>query len=142
MEVWRGVREPSVPVEIRHIVFTPDEIVTAIIHDHHARGRAVPCGRIARAEVLDTAPGEPVAFGLAIAPNPALNPGAGTAALELKMGGAELAAALISYCKHCRVPVPRKSVKSLQRIGGSQIGLIVTMGVGSSTAAARTALGG
>ncbi|MFC7739585.1 hypothetical protein ACFQX4_28545 [Roseomonas sp. GCM10028921] len=123
------------PVEIRHIVFTPDEIVTAIVHDHHARGRAVPCGRISRAEVLDTAPGEPIAFGLVIAPNPVLNPGAGTAALELTMSGAELAAALISYCKHCRVPVPRKGVKSLQRIGGSQIGLIVTMGIQPSGAA-------
>ena len=128
------------PVEIRHIVFTPDEVVTAIVHDHHARGRAVPCGRISRAEVLDTAPGEPVAFGLAIAPNPVLNPGAGTAVLELGMSGAELAAALISYCKHCRIPVPRKGVKSLQRIRGTQIGLIVTVGADSNSATSARSL--
>ena len=128
MECGRGVRESLLPVEIRHIVFTPDEIVAAVFHHFHARGRAAPCGSISSAEVLDTAPGEPVAFRLVITPDPILDPRAGTAALELELRGPELAAVLIGYCKHARIPVPRNSDKSLQRIVGSQIGLIVTMG--------------
>ena len=51
---------------------------------------------------------------------------------DVALGGAELIAALIGYCKSASIPVPLKGSKVLERFG-SQVGLVITIaGRGSS----------
>ena len=110
------------PTEIRHILFRPSEIVTAVTDYSRRTGAKLPTGSIVRcaveSEVQDGV--EAVRFSMEIAMD-----GAAQQRREIVTGGASLAAALILFCRDHHIPLPISSDKSL-RCFGEQLALVVT----------------
>ena len=97
------------PTEIRHIVFDPAEVQSALV-DYHRR-RMAEMRRLSLADI-------------SIQDEPALRAFLSfidhEGALEVvELARAELAAALILYCNQTRVPMPARAVKELKRHGAA-----------------------
>jgi len=94
--------------ELRCIVFNEKEVVTAVIDHRHSKRKPLPVGMVR---------------GIAINTD-----GRNTCSLKLEdydgkrnavsITEAELAAALIEYCLSRRIPMPRKSDKEINVVGG------------------------
>lgn len=110
------------PTEIRHLIFSSAEILEAVVQYYRQQGRSLLTGHLREAGPVDTPPGVPLIFRVAIAPNEPH--GAELETVDLR--GADLATALIGYCRHRGIPLPVKGSKVLERFG-PQIGLIITI---------------
>lgn len=110
------------PTEFRHIIFSRDELLSAI-QDYRIRRR-------------DPLPTGPVAH-FSIVKDPALHAQLqieveeGERSTELTIDRDELANALIMYCIDQQIPMPVQSNKFLQLFGGS-VGLVITRNVASA----------
>ncbi len=115
------------PTEIRHILFTANEVVEAAAHYKRLCGAPLPTGTVTEACAIDTIPGAPIAFRIVVElDKPVLS---GEFAMKTKvfdLVGADLAAPLIAYCCKRGIPMPVKGAKSLQRFG-TKIGLIISL---------------
>jgi hypothetical protein len=105
------------PHEIRHIIFSNEEVARALVDYHRRSGNPLPTGSVLRC-------------------SPELQDGHVTAALHMTVDqdgsrlavpvtSNALAAALILFCINQRIPLPTKAAKSLQMVG-EQVGLVIT----------------
>jgi len=126
---------PPMPKEIRYLLFSAQEVQTAVIEFYRKRrggaAAAVPARRTAAAmepglaiELCQRADGEPFAL-LRVGP-----PGGGgrDAAAAIELAAPDLVSALILYCKDKRIPIPAGGYKSLE-IVGDELGLLATLRV-------------
>jgi len=107
-----------VPVELRHLIFTPSEIIEAISLFRRARGQAIPSGQVKFAQAVGGQSDTPLHFRLVIQPDVAARNDAFDAEYKLELTSAELAAVLIIYCKSRSIPIPAGSTKALQNFSG------------------------
>ncbi|HEY0523396.1 MAG TPA: hypothetical protein VGD08_08400 [Stellaceae bacterium] len=121
------------PKEIRYLLFSAQEVQTAVIEFYRKRrggaAAAVPARRSAAAmepglaiELCQRADGEPFAL-LRVGP-----PGGRDAAAAIELAAPDLVSALILYCKDKRIPIPAGGYKSLE-IVGDELGLLTTLRV-------------
>ena len=113
--MWGG---PTVPSEIRHIVFSTAEVVAAIREYRRHVSRPLPAGTLRRFEMHPGKGGVRASFEIA--------PDNATPAQGWEVGGGEITDALILYCGAHNVPLPATGIKTLQRFGDSLL-LIVTV---------------
>jgi hypothetical protein len=111
------------PSEIRHIVFKPPEVVEAIGIYYRRVGRAVPPGVVSTCGPERSGAASPAAFRMTIdedqaATEPPPSPPAHPRQQDLVVEGAELAAALILFCRRQKIPLPANATKSLEVYGG------------------------
>lgn len=113
----------SMPTEMRRIVFSGEEL-RAALDGHRVRPeRALPLGMIAALRLE----GDALAIDIA-------GPQSPPASVTIK--AAEVGAALVNYCKHCKIPLPRNATKSLA-IAGDRLALDVRIGPALPLAPAR-----
>ncbi|HYC05144.1 MAG TPA: hypothetical protein VEB20_01505 [Azospirillaceae bacterium] len=105
------------PTEIRHIIFTNDEVMRAVVEYHKRTANPLPPGNVIRC-----AP-EKVDQQIKLSLHVALD--ADGARQILVLEEPVLAAALIFYCIQNKIPLPTKAAKSLQMVG-EQVALKVT----------------
>ena len=120
------------PNEIRHLIFSAGETVEAITAYNRSRGVAMPNGTVAWAGPVETQPGKPVSFSVSVLSDTAVRASEKDKTEEVALGGPDLIAALIGYCRKCSIPVPLKGSKVLERFG-SQVGLVITIAGRGST---------
>jgi hypothetical protein len=101
------------PTEIRHILFSNDEVIRAVVEYHRRAGAPLPSGSVIRLEVLP----EPVRCTLHLG----LDGGARQAHW---VDNQTLAACLIFFCINQRIPLPTKASKQLQMMN-DKITLVV-----------------
>jgi hypothetical protein len=109
------------PSEIRHILFQPPEVVAALGAYFRRVGRAVPPGVIIQCGPEQMNKDAPARFRMTIEDErPLANPvrPSGDAAQCITVDGADLAAALILYCRSHKIPLPANASKSLEILGG------------------------
>lgn len=93
------------PRETRQILFDKDEVVTALVDYSKATAGRLPPGRI---ESCQLRPGDPVDAVLLIRDLDE------TGYSRVRFDASQVAAALITLCRKLRVPVPKRSTKSLE----------------------------
>ena len=103
------------PREMRQIMFRAPEIMTAITEYHRRRAIVLPQG---------------TAIGCRITDEPALSvtltiESDDDASTELSVDAEVLAASLILYCIHRKIPLPAEADKRLQKVGDDGVALIV-----------------
>jgi hypothetical protein len=108
-------------MELRHIVFRSDEVVAALKFYWERIGRSHPRGLVQRCGPEGTSNDGDIRFRIVIAPETR-----DQQPTHLVLEKADVAAALILYCKDSNIPLPRIAEKSLQ-IFGSQLCLLATM---------------
>lgn len=102
------------PIEIRHIIFSNEEVIRAVVDYHRRSGSPLPSGSIIRLELIT----EPVVrCGLHIG----LDDGARQAHW---VDNPTLAACLIFFCINQRIPLPTKSAKQLHMMN-DKVALVV-----------------
>ena len=107
------------PTEIRHIIFSSEELFIALKEYRKRRREPLPSGSVVK---------------FAIEQSPELSaitriaPESGDPEKVFVSNRDELATALIMYCIDNKVPMPVKSTKFLQMFGGS-LGLVITKNV-------------
>lgn len=101
--------------EFRQIVFTPKEIVRAVVDYRKWRKDALPEGRWVTFDMLT----DPISVALAIQAQ-------GDAPKTFHIPQDELASALILFCINAKVPIPAKSQKDVGYVG-EQMALSITM---------------
>lgn len=107
------------PVEIRHILFTEQEVVSALADFHRRAKEPLPAGTIARFSVL-AEPSVRVEMDID-------RDGEGQRRRNVVVEKEKLAAALILFCKMKRIPLPASSFKVL-RVINKQLTLVVSIG--------------
>ncbi len=113
------------PTEIRHILFKPSEVITALLLLQRQRRIELPTGTIEAADADDDANGLPF-FTIQLRPDDAARATHG-AHIPLRFGSADLQAALLLQCRERNLPLPMKGSKVIQRFG-SKLGLVVAIG--------------
>lgn len=108
------------PSEIRHIVFTPVEIIAALDGFLRSRGQPLPTGAVLKIEIE---PGEPLLVNVTVTTDLAVR------IATLHFAEAEVAAALLNYCRDYRIPLPGYGAKHLHRVGRN-LALSVTLNRG------------
>lgn len=113
------------PTEIRHILFSPAEMVVAVSDFSRRTGKPLPPGSVVGCRINSAVEDgvELVRFSLSIASAAAA--GNVCEQREVTSGGSNLAAALILFCRDRRIPLPSDADKSLRRFG-DQVALVVT----------------
>ncbi len=107
------------PSEIRYILFQRPEVVEAIGTYFRKVGRAVPPGVITDCGPERCGAGSPARFSITIEdeagqPDDAMRLPDFPRKLRLTVDGADLAAALILYCRAQKIPLPASATKSLE----------------------------
>jgi hypothetical protein len=105
-----------VPTEIRHIIFSSEELFVALKDYRKRRREPLPTGSVVKF-TLEQVPALSVAVRIA--------PDTGEPERVFVANRDELATALIMYCIDNKIPMPVKSTKFLQIFGGS-LGLVIT----------------
>jgi len=110
------------PSEIRHILFQPPEVVVAIGAYFRRLGRAVPPGVVTHCGPERINHESPVRFRMTLENDRSLAgnlvPHGLADAQRILVDGADLAAALILYCRSHKIPLPANATKSLEVFGG------------------------
>jgi hypothetical protein len=129
------------PKEIRYLLFSAQEVQTAVTEFYRKRRGGADGGGSAAAvpparrtievepalaiELRRRADGEP--FALVRAGKPG-GIGRGAAAASAELAAPDLVGALLLYCKDRRIPIPAGGYKSLE-IVGDELGLLTTLRV-------------
>jgi hypothetical protein len=114
------------PIEIRHILFTPGEVVEAASLFSNQRGQPIPSGTVTEAAPLESIAGDAIRFRFTVEMDKAEGGDRSVRFRTFDFIGSDLAALLLNYCKRRGIPIPMKGSKSLQRFG-SKVGLIVSL---------------
>lgn len=104
------------PTEIRHIIFTQDEVVRAAVDYHRRAGNPLPPGNVIKV-VLEREPQVRCALHLGLDSDGSRQ----LVWIEHQI----LAAALIFFCIQNRIPLPTKAAKELA-VMGEKVALVVT----------------
>ncbi len=107
------------PTEFRHIIFSEDETIAAIVEFQRRSGNVLPAGTVAQC-VLTAEPDIRVDL--------EIEPDGESESQWFAFSRDDLATALIMYCIDHRIPMPIKSTKFLQMFGSS-VGLVITKNV-------------
>ncbi len=99
---------------MRRIVFSGEELRTALDSHRVRPERPLPLGMIAALRMEEDA----LAIEIAGPQQPPVS---------VSLKAAEVGAALLNYCKHCKIPLPRNATKSLA-IAGDRLALDVRIG--------------
>jgi hypothetical protein len=91
-------------MEVRYIIFTPEEARSAIISFVQKQGQVTASNDVAAVELVD--PGE--------APTAIVRLQAASAGKPIRLGGQYLTAALLLYCTDRRIPVPKQAAKKVE----------------------------
>ncbi len=110
------------PTELRHIVFTPNEVLRSITQYRHRRREPLPAGTISNLKIEEK---PDVHVVLSITGDTSKTPE------ELVFQGAELAAALVMFCIERKIPLPAARAKKTLRVFDKQLGLEVAIDQGS-----------
>lgn len=109
------------PTEIRHIIFSSEELFIALKEYRKRRREPLPGGPVVKFALEQT---PELSATVRIAPE------TGEPERVFVSNRDELATALIMYCIDNKIPMPVKSTKFLQMFGGS-LGLVITKNVSS-----------
>lgn len=110
------------PTEMRHIAFTPNEVLRAITQYKHRRREPLPKGTISSLKIEEL---PDVHVVMSIIGDTHRTPE------EVVFQGAELAAALVMYCIERKIPLPATKAKKTLRIFDKLLGLEVSIDQGS-----------
>lgn len=116
------------PSEIRHVIFSPAEVLEALVALGRQAGRALPSGSVVSAVVVAPTPSAPVRFRVEVAPDATAD---ADGHVVIESGAEELTAALLVYCRARNIPIAMRSEKSLEKFG-SRLGLVLTMRASAS----------
>jgi len=105
------------PAEVRHVLFRPTEVVSAIADYYRRMQMPLPPGSVVRSAVEDE--NGAVRFTMVVSRDD------GSARQSVTLEGSQLAAALILFCRDHRVPLPSDSDKSLKKLD-DWLALVVT----------------
>jgi hypothetical protein len=108
------------PTEVRHIIFSNDEIIRAVVDYHRRNGSSLPAGSVIKMEVMAN-PEIRCALHIAVDGE---SSGAANGRQVAWVDTATLAAALILFCINQRIPLPSKALKQLEMLNG-RITLVV-----------------
>ncbi|ACJ00086.1 hypothetical protein [Rhodospirillum centenum] len=104
------------PTEIRHIIFTGDEVIRALVEYHKRSGNPLPPGAVIRCQ-YESLPDLCCLLHLAL--------DADGSRQVFRVERAPLAAALIFFCIHNRIPLPTRATKQIQLLN-EQLALVIT----------------
>lgn len=107
------------PTEMRHIVFTPNEVLRSITQYKVRRREPLPRGTVSN---LDIEERPDIHVVLSITGDGATIP------QKITFKGAELAAALVMFCIERKIPLPANGAKKTLRVFDNQLGLEVAIG--------------
>lgn len=96
------------PIEMRTLIFSRDELAEALAYRANRGDPALPRGRVIYCQV-GSGPGFSVVVKLV--------PRGGTQIESITLDADTVGAALIDYCLHNAIPLPRQSSRSLQALG-------------------------
>lgn len=105
------------PAEIRHILFRPLEVVSAIADYHRRTQTPLPAGSVVRSMVEDV--DGLVRFTMVVSNDD------GSSRHSVVTEGVQLAASLILFCRDRRIPLPSDSEKGLRKMD-DWLALVVT----------------
>ncbi len=105
--------------EMRCIVFSDHELVSAVVDFRRHHHLSVPVGTVQAVTTALTQ--NSVATTIDVVDDDS-HP------TQLRIGPAETAACLINYCLERRIPMPRRSEKHMEIIDG-QVGLVMTLAI-------------
>ena len=101
--------------EVRTIIFSNEEVQLALTEHCKRRGKALPAGVVS----AFTSKADPISVSLTLTNDKGLN-------ASFDFSQVEVAASLIGYCLHRKIPLPAKAEKQLQIIANAFV-LVVTM---------------
>jgi hypothetical protein len=110
------------PTELRHIVFTPNEVLRSVTQYRHRRREPLPAGTISNLRIEER-PDVHVVLSITGDSNKSVE--------EVVFQGAELAAALVMFCIERKIPLPAARAKKTLRVFDKQLGLEVAIDQGS-----------
>src|SRR5258706_8479404 len=102
------------PTEMRHIVFTPNEVWRSITQYRHRRREPLPAGTISNLRIEEKPDVHVVLY---ITADTSKTPE------EIVFQGAELAAALVMFCIERKIPLPAARAKKTLRVFDRQLRL-------------------
>jgi hypothetical protein len=111
--------DASMPTELRHIVFTPNEVLRSITQYRHRRREPLPSGTISNLKIEEKPDVHVVIY---------ITGDTRKTVEEVVFQGAELAAALVMYCIERKIPLPAARAKKTLRVFDKQLGLEVAIG--------------
>jgi hypothetical protein len=109
----------SMPTELRHIVFTPNEVLRSVTQYRHRRREPMPSGTVSNLKIEDRPDVHVVVY---------ITSDDRKSSQEVVFQGAELAAALVMYCIERKIPLPAARAKKTLRVFDKQLGLEVAIG--------------
>lgn len=113
-------------MEVRYIIFSPDEVRSAIISFVQKQGQAATANEVMAVEV--TGPNEAPAAVVRLHGSPT--------AKTLKLGEQYLLAALLLYCMTRRIPIPKQAAKKVElSVNGLTLALTTDRSLGSPSVA-------
>jgi hypothetical protein len=107
------------PTELRHIVFTTNEVLRSVTQYRHRRREPLPQGTISNLKIEDRPDVHVVIY---------ITSDDRKTSQEVVFQGAELAAALVMYCIERKIPLPAARAKKTLRVFDKQLGLEVAIG--------------
>jgi len=91
-------------MEVRYIIFAPDEVRNAIVAFAQKMGQPAASEKVAAVDIVGPNDGPTAILRLRAAPEKS----------EVKISGEDLVAALILYCANCRIPIHKKAAKRVE----------------------------
>jgi len=107
------------PTELRHIVFTPNEVLRSVTQYRHRRREPMPAGTVSNLKIEDRPDVHVIVY---------ITSDDRKSSQEVVFQGAELAAALVMYCIERKIPLPAARAKKTLRVFDKQLGLEVAIG--------------
>jgi hypothetical protein len=107
------------PTEMRHILFTPNEVLRSITQYRARRREPLPRGTISGLKI-EQRPNIHVVL--------SITGDAQKTAEQVVFQGAELAAALVMFCIERKIPLPATGATKTLRVFDEQLGLEVAIG--------------
>jgi hypothetical protein len=99
------------PNEIRHIIFTPEDLKVALTRYFKSKSTILPRGEVLTCKFERTSNNNSVKYSILIRPDTV------ETTEEMVLKSNEVAASLLAYCFEEKIPVPRRAAKSLRIMG-------------------------
>ena len=106
------------PIELRRLIFSRDELVGAIAGFRDGANNAIPAGNIVHCQIVHDSE-----LHVAVKILPEGETQIESARLDINF----ISAALIKYCKDKKIPIPRESEKSIEAMG-ENMALVIRLG--------------